>query len=52
MLARATVGIWYYDPGKFQCPAIQSASAQSLQDQWLVFNEPDVTVCEMGSDKR
>lgn len=37
MLARVTVGISYYNPGRFLRPAIQSVFAQSLQDWQLVL---------------
>ena len=37
MLATVTVGISYYNPGRFLRPAIQSVFAQSLQDWQLVL---------------
>jgi hypothetical protein len=37
MPARVTVGISYYNPGRFLRPTIQSVFAQSLQDWRLIL---------------
>jgi glycosyltransferase involved in cell wall biosynthesis len=49
MLARVTVGISYYNPGRFLRPAIQPVFAQSPQDWQLVLvNDCSSSVYRVG----